>query len=232
MMDYKEKYLKYKSKYLSLKHQRMIGGSRRMTGNDWDKKFAVQKKYLDTISNTKSFIAKDKIGIRSKTYIIRDNGGEPFKITINKDEILIQKATNHSSEIQYAKPFKRITKFKGYYPGFDPSLYEENGNSILIKVTNNKYIHVGYIIYSFKASDEITDFLAWMGQNGIPYPLAFGTQNVYFLLENVYVPNDKLETPLTIANGEKLYQEMYPNMKKISLPVMEYKLISARNEDY
>jgi hypothetical protein len=240
-MDYyKEKYLKYKAKYFFLKKNKaLVGGSRRLTGKDWDSMYANKKKYLDTLSNTNSYIARSKMSKRNKIYIIRDNGGSPFKVTCNEEEITIQKMhkTTTDTKPTYEKPFKHIKKFEGYWPGFDASLYSENGNSILVKIKDNKYIHIGYIIYAFETHDDtIIDFIAWMGPNGVPYPLAFGTRNIYFLLEELYLPSNEIKTPHTLSNIETMYNEMYDKRKQSKRKqlkfkqVDKYKLISARLE--
>jgi len=61
------------------------------------------------------------------------------------------------------------------------------GNSILLKV-KNKYVYIGEEIYEFKINDEIIEYYSPIGNNDVPYPVAFGKENIYFLSEQIYLP--------------------------------------------
>lgn len=70
-------------------------------------------------------------------------------------------------------PLNKMTKYsKGYGKKFD-------GNSILLKLTNNKYVFIQHTIILFTINDDITDFISPVGNNDVPYPLAFGKKYVY-----------------------------------------------------
>ena len=69
-----------------------------------------------------------------------------------------------------------MTKFSlGYGEKFD-------GNSILLKLSKNKYVYIGSLIYSFNAYNEITTFISPVGNNDVPYPYAIDEKNNYYLL--------------------------------------------------
>ena len=60
------------------------------------------------------------------------------------------------------------------------------GNTFLLEIseesTKNRYVFVGAIkIYSFVTNDHILEYISNMGHNKIPYSIAIGEENVYFL---------------------------------------------------
>ncbi len=97
----------------------------------------------------------------------------------------------------------------GFWSGFDASPYKSHGNSILIKISDKKYIYVGQIIYSFNTDQAITDYISYMGNSDVPYPVAYSDDYVYFFLDKKIVPIAELETPITVAKAGDLYGEFY-----------------------
>ncbi len=74
------------------------------------------------------------------------------------------------------------------------------GNSVLLQVID-KYVYIGMTytgseIYEFKPSDEdeIIEYYSLVGNNDVPYPVAIGKKNVYFMLEQRYTPIKYLST--------------------------------------
>jgi len=43
-------------------------------------------------------------------------------------------------------------------------------------------------VYEFSTTDEIKEYKSPIGNNDVPYPVAFGEQNVYFMLDEEFVP--------------------------------------------
>jgi len=257
---YEKKYIKYKKKYILLKQELelenivntneidlmdQIGGKTKVRGLTNKDLYMIRankrKKELSHMKTTKSYIPKSKLTSRNKIYDIHDNGGRPFRVTCNINGIYIQKAIGETDEdeIIYGKVFKHITNFEGYWVGFDTSPYSSlHGNSLLVKINKNKYMHIGDRIYLFKTKDEIIDFVSPVGNSDVPYPIAYGTQNVYFMLDDAYVPIEKLVTKPTVANAEDIYGEFHghlDNIEKkssISIPMIGYRLVANRNVDY
>ena len=61
-----------------------------------------------------------------------------------------------------------------------------NGNTILLKISEwnnkNRYVYIsGDKIYSFITNDHILENISNMGDNMIPYSIAIGEDNIYFL---------------------------------------------------
>lgn len=84
-----------------------------------------------------------------------------------------------------------------------------HGNSILIQISDHKYIYVGNIIYEFATDEKIIDYVSPVGNSDVPYPVAIGSDNVYFMLDKQFIKSQDLETPITVANAENLYSEFY-----------------------
>jgi hypothetical protein len=132
---------------------------------------------------------KNKGASKAMEFLIHDNGGRPFKVVANTKEIIVYKCDydNNKDKCNYDKVCARFTKFVGYWTGFDSSSYAMHGNSILIKISNNEYVFIGWDIYSFKTTDVIEDYISPVGNNDVPYPVAYATNNVYFLTDSSYM---------------------------------------------
>ncbi len=57
------------------------------------------------------------------------------------------------------------------------------GNTILVHIKGNRYCIIGPSIFEFSIpkNDEITKFFSMIGNSDIPYPVAVGNRNVYYL---------------------------------------------------
>lgn len=195
---YKKKYLKYKAKYMLAKQSKQIGGKR----ETWAQKERKRKKELANMETTNSYIPRSKIrGI--KEYVVHCNGGRPFTVNVQEGMISIM-----AGETSY-KRIKQIKNFEGYWSGYDASAYKMHGNTILIKMNKHKYMYIGCEIFTFRTKEEILDYISPMGNSDVPYPLAYGTENIYFICEHSYVRIDQLQLKPTVQNAEDLYGEYY-----------------------
>jgi len=136
------------------------------------------------------------------TYEIHDNGGRPFIVHVYPDhvEVYKQKYVN-SYELQYYVPDKKVldTTYQRIWIGDNvkefpryPAKGIHPGNSILLQVTNHKYIFIGWSVYSFEIEDEIHTYSSYIGNSDVPYPYAVGIKKTYFLLDRESVPNEHL----------------------------------------
>lgn len=195
-MDYQHKYLKYKSKYIQLKNQsNQKGGMKNMT------------------PLTRTYINRNDLTSKSKNYYIHDNGGRPFRVSVNQNEINIYKKIPHPEEIKYSnEPFVTFSKFSGYWEGYDTSLYKYTGNSILIKLDDHHYVYVGWEIYQFSTSDTIIDFISPVGNNDVPYSFAYGEKNLYLLTLKKFVSRKEID--IDPYNASYIYDAFYDYEKK------------------
>lgn len=144
-----------------------------------------------------------KNGHSSRTYYTLNNGIRPFKVVISGKNCKIYTLDDEYTKL--AKEYKTVSKvFVGKsIPGDDMyASYPKNpskakkeglGNSILLKFGQNKYCFVGHVIYEFKTKKPIKEFHSIVGRNAVPYPLALTDDNVYFFLENRFVPRKNFE---------------------------------------
>ena len=166
-----------------------------------------------------------------KTYHIIDNGSIPFIVKVDKDIATILRQEKHG------EPYAELTtmKFDKIYIGNDPKNFTKSmgenwdkiyqGNSILLKLNESKYVLIGWKIYSFQLEedDQVKKYISPIGPNFVPYPYLIGKKNTYFMLEEQYVSNDLLD-----LNKEAYYQ-MYSDIKKSDKKYMSHvKVIQER----
>jgi len=176
----------------------------------WEKRTSKRKITTSNMHNTKSFVPKDELTERKRNYYIHDNKNRPYQVTADNTGLYIYTyATYEKKYTIYSKLLKKITKFRGYWRGYDPSPYAMHGNSILVQLSIHKYLYIGQVVYSFSTKDEINDYISPIGKSDVPYPVAYGDDNVYFMIENCYVHKNELQTPATVKNAEIIYGEFY-----------------------
>ena len=137
---------------------------------------------------------------RITKYMIHDNGGRPFIVDDTKSEknAVVYKTkyvekgdTYERSTKVLTTPYERI--FVGDNLLKDPH-YEEvgwaKGNSLLLQISENKYVYVGDCVFSFEPVDEDTlvKYYSPVGNNDVPYPYAVGKKFVYLLWDKSYYP--------------------------------------------
>lgn len=164
---------------------------------------------------------------KGKHYDIHDNGGRPFRVFVSDDgaskKVAIYKDANTGTlkeEVDYSKLIKELTvkevyvgKSRGNAAGADHRPEDANffkGNSMLLHVSGNKYVHIGSSIYEFQMDDKVEQYFSMVGRNDVPYPVLLGTENVYFMLEgdHCYLPRDMLPA-LTKTQWEDAYTYFY-----------------------
>lgn len=179
----------------------------------WQKKRAERKMQLESMPNSKSYVPFDKLGNKNRIYYIHDNGGRPFKVVANKKNGITVYTHDKSDNESYPTIVLEVPDYIGYWYGFDSSPNEMHGNSILIKIKSDEYIHIGWEIYKFgTGQDEIIDFISPIGNSDVPYPVAYGNEYVYFMLDEKKIKINDLEFKLTVANAEDLYGEYYGHL--------------------
>ncbi|ARF10718.1 hypothetical protein Hokovirus_2_245 [Hokovirus HKV1] len=193
-----------------------------------------EKRYKELINmkNTNTYVQKSKI--KPKTFITDDNGGRPFKVVINDKKLVIYACSNYNTGDNikiYKKVCLETSKYVGYWSGFDSSEYKSHGNSILVKVNNHEYIFIGTEVFSFTTTDIIEDFITPLGNSDVPYPIAYGTDNVYFLNNKKYRNKKYLLTNISVADAENIQTEYFNYGKdKNNHRIKNIKIIHKRLE--
>jgi len=156
-----------------------------------------------------------------KSYYIHDNGGKPFKVTIEGKSVSIYKNTaKYPEEEIYNGLVKRVkakeifigkSSGKSHISDHSPGQAKEFiGNSILLELSAKKYMYIGSEIYEFHTEDTIESYYSLVGNNDVPYPIALGTDNIYFMLDHTYVKREMvLFSNMKEVDWEGAYEMYY-----------------------
>lgn len=161
----------------------------------------------------------------SKTYYIHDNGSKPYKVVVSgktveiykgayRRNVLDTKAIDYDT-MDYDKLVKRLT-VKEVIVGKSPCVpmadacgASEDGNTVLLHVSGNKYMHLGHDIFEFTVDDEVDTYYSLIGNNDVPYPVLVGTQNVYFMLDQKVMPRAAFKAKMGSAEWADAYRFFY-----------------------
>jgi hypothetical protein len=193
-----------------------------------------QKTYRWVPKSSRIGATKKKKGV--KTYIMIDNGGEPFVADVSSRSVDIykQKLVDGSwtrdkkvVDTPYSRVFigDNLLRAKGVSPkGKYP------GNSILIKSGKGKYIYSGSEIYAFETIDkeDIKEYYSPVGNSEVAYPYAVGEKHTYFMLDKEALPNEALD--LKSDAYPQFYKLQFSDKpvktKKIKTKMIQKRLIS------
>ena len=162
-----------------------------------------------------------------KTYFIHENGGRPYLVYIKNKNVAIYKLPNINIDYELfnrddnknkwmytelVKKYKVTTIFIGKSPKIRMTEFsgghgkEFDGNSILLMLKPKKYVFIGEIINEFTINDKIEQYYSPVGNNDVPYPMAFSKTNVYFFVYPVgYLP----KTEFPSFRGNKDLQKIF-----------------------
>ena len=149
---------------------------------------------------------------KGKFYDTHDNGSKAFRVYIDGKKIAIYKGKySEGDEIHFDKLVKELT-VKDVYIG------KPEGNSILLRLTKNHYIHIGTEVYEFKMDDTVDRYFSMIGNSDVPYPVLLGTENVYFMLDgdHTYVPRNKFPSTLKMSQWEQAYFYYYGHIDPVT----------------
>ena len=93
-----------------------------------------------------------------------------------------------------------------YLHVFGPDENNKDGN-FLFETEDKKNIYVGEKLFSFETNDEIEMFFSEHGCNDVKYPFAHGKENIYFMLEQKYIPIQEYENSIMKNEYEYLYKK-------------------------
>ncbi|CAJ1386945.1 unnamed protein product [Effrenium voratum] len=145
-------------------------------------------------------------GVRTcGVYLIHDNGGRPFRVSVQhgeKAQVQVFKAIYDDDDdddddeevwANYAEvacaSFDAERVFVGESPkhgaGFD-------GNSMLLHLGGLKYVFVGEKVFSFTAKSPITKYLSPVGNSDVPYPWAVDEEGFRYLMISSVILSGKL----------------------------------------
>ena len=74
----------------------------------------------------------------------------------------------------------------------------------IFKIVNFSKYNIGHIIYEFETSDQIQKYYSNLGNNDVPYPVAVGEKNAYFMLDRKYVAKENIYRNVKSAKKFKI----------------------------
>ena len=162
----------------------------------------------------------------SKVYQIHDNGGVPFYVVVNsnnvvdiyqnmddfeiqdKKEIFIKQDPEYIMSIDADKVFigNNSPFFDSPSRNYKPSFVE--GNTILLK-KGKKYIFIYRNITEIEMieNDPIEEFYSDIGNNDVPYPYGIGKKYIYLFLDKIAIDKKYFKF------NEDIYWQYYDNLK-------------------
>lgn len=165
-----------------------------------------------------------------QTYLIHDNGGRPFKVTVEEQKRdatvrysvqIFKKSSKDSEEDETYSKLVANALAREVYVGKSSGTSEAcdhgkkqarlfDGNTLLLQLNGGDYIFIGEFIYSFSLvdGDEVDAYYSPVGNNDVPYPVLLGKKNVYFMLDKRYVPRSEFPKDQT---WEDAYRSFYGN---------------------
>jgi len=201
----------------------------------WVKKYKCDSSKQVLTKNNSEYkkIKKEMVGY--KKYFTHNNGGRPYLVYVGKSHVYIYMRDdkkyyidwdNYSDDdkknawmyIKLVGKYKPTRVFIGKSPlnemtGFSGGYGKRfDGNSILLKIAKNRYVFIGAYVYEFSTNnDNIIAYWSPVGNNDVPYPFAYGEKNIYFMLDDTYVPIDKFPELKKLSKVEKtdLYKFYY-----------------------
>ncbi len=153
--------------------------------------------------------------VTEASYAIHDNGGRPFVVNVSRDVVTV---TARPGALGAAGRILSTDYYRGVFVGVDP-VEGMHGNSVLVQEDDGRYLYIGSEVYRFETDDDtIVEYVSPIGHSDVPYPVAIGERNVYFMLDHEFVPRACLESPVTVDGSVDLYGEFYGHLADIAKP--------------
>lgn len=144
-----------------------------------------------------------------RKYFVHDNGGRPFLVYVGKQRVYVYKvpdngytldqdygsAKQYQLYVQLVGAYRPQRTFVGKSPKIEATEFSGGhgkgftGNSILLRLTPHKYVFIGGSIYTFETDDPITTYYSPVGNSDVPYPVAYGRNTAYFMLDHKGLPS-------------------------------------------
>ena len=118
------------------------------------------------------------------------NGASPLKIILNDNQAVIYDKNDKVIQFEYDKIF--IGKSNVCRTSFWGSGHGEewDGNSVLFRLSENRYLFACEHVYEFTSLFNIVQFESPMGNNAVPYPYAVDEYYNHYLMLNKVIVND------------------------------------------
>lgn len=158
---------------------------------------------------------------KEKKYFTHDNRRRPFMVILNGKNVDIftyrNKFDRAFTSINYdihVKDYRVQDIFIGKSikgdDAFEVGSSFGTGNSILLKITKSRYVFIGMEVFEFEPSDNIIEYYSMVGNNDVPYPVAVGEKNIYFMMDGCYLSRTHFaDFPKIYSWGLDAYPRLY-----------------------
>lgn len=162
-------------------------------------------------------MGNNQFKVLENCFLIHDNWNRPFKVLIDNKQVKIYKKDKLVKTYEVEEIFIGDSEVR---EDTDEDLY---GNTFLLEL-KKQYVYVGPEIYEFPKKDKISRYYSKIGKNDVPYPIAVGEKNIYFLFDRKYVLKRFVK-----HIDEDMYQDYY-KMENVNL-IKNLKMVEERNFD-
>ena len=176
------------------------------------------KKYLTHWNGGRPYLCyvkEDKLNNRYDVLIFSQDKG----IKLNDKQygqLITPKGADKFARI-YTKYVKNYSAEKVFVGIDSEDRSFSRGNTILLKLPKNKkqplklnrYVFIEGEIYEFSTTDEIVKYYSMVGNADVPYPIAVGKENVYFMLDRKYIPLKYFPKKMKARDFEEAYDLFY-----------------------
>ena len=161
-----------------------------------------------------------------ETYAVTHNRFNTYMVLIFDD---LKKAQIYKMPYRNS-PHQEIEKVLSfdYLDVFGPDKDNKDGN-FLFKIEDKKFVHVGENVFSYETNDEFVDYFSEYGNNDVKYPVAYGKENIYFMLHRKYIPVQEYMN----SSVENVYDYMYKKDRELkgdNLSVQNEGVVEYRND--
>lgn len=171
------------------------------------------------------------VNLPFQEYQTHNNGGRPYSVKVFpmiRDELIPVEIYKNNSrwddlleteidEIHMLNSYQVKKVFIGRSPrnimtlfsgGFGP---EFDGNSLLLKIDEYRYIFIGDKIFSFNTDFPIVEYTSPVGNSDVPYPYAKDENgNYYLMIEDVIIKHSPtLEREIEEGDFDDIYSYYY-----------------------
>ena len=176
------------------------------------------KKYLTHRNGGRPYLCyfkRDKLNNRYDVLIYSIDKG--VKLNDKQYEQLITPKGANKFAWAYTKYVKYYSAEKVFVGIDSQDRSFTRGNTILLKLPKhkkqplklNRYVFIEGEIYEFSTTDKIVKYYSMVGNADVPYPIAVGEENVYFMLDRKYIPLKYFPKKMKARDFEEVYDLFY-----------------------
>ena len=169
-----------------------------------------------------------------KGYFTHENGSRPYFVNKNSNtstnivKIYANKFNKKMKIYEYVEliniPYQKIIVGKSSGKNTNTKFFD--GNTILLLQSPNRYIYIGNKIYQFEITDKFVKYYSIVGNADTPYPIMLGDKNIYFMLDQKFIPLENFPPKIDWENAYSYFYGFGPD--KIKYEKFSKKMIKIK----